>query len=96
MAASGQQRNSGGSPRHWGESNGKGEASAAEHFYTPEERERVVWSRTPASSRTGGARRALGFPCLESLTGGPQMTFQRWRESEEISSTQFMVLARQT
>jgi hypothetical protein len=53
----------------------------AEHFYTPEERERCVVpyvdDRTPASSRSGGARRTSGFPCSESVTGGPQWIFER-------------------
>jgi hypothetical protein len=44
-----------------------------------------VSDQTPASSRTGGAMAHAGFPCFESLMGGPWSGFEPWPKSEAVS-----------
>jgi hypothetical protein len=44
-----------------------------------------IGDRTSASIWTGRAMELIGFPCFESLTGGPRLGFELWRESEAIS-----------
>jgi hypothetical protein len=88
--ASRRQRSGGGLSRR-GEMLQKGKEALAGRslLYPRGERERCVVTHVSnwpqALSQTGGAKCASGFPYLESLTGGPQLAFERWCESPAVS-----------
>jgi hypothetical protein len=44
-----------------------------------------VGDQTPTSSQTSRAKCVSGFPCSESLMGGPRSAFDRWHKTEEVS-----------
>jgi hypothetical protein len=89
-AASWQWRSNGSLPRH-GEKLQKGEEAWAGRslLFPGGEREGCVVlhvsDRTPASSRTNGAKRMSSFPYSESLTGARRSAFERWHQSEAVS-----------
>jgi hypothetical protein len=54
------------------------------------EREQGSGPRKSVSSRTGESMACIGFPCCETLTGGPQSGFEQWHELEQYRAALFI------
>jgi hypothetical protein len=89
MVASRWRRGDGGLPRCGDKLREKGKLRPAGCFYWWRGERGVVvphiGDMMPVSGRTGGATPHTGFPCCESLTGGPRSGFEPWCKSEEVS-----------